>query len=521
MWWDGAVGYEVYIRSFADSDGDGIGDFPGLTARLDHLAWLGIDLVWVTPFYPSPQADFGYDVSDYTAVDPAYGSLADFDRFVQRATELGLRVMVDIVPNHTSHLHPWFQTALADPDSPQRRYYIFRSPGPGGGPPNNWVSHFGGPAWTRDEASGDYYCHLFLPEQPDLDWANPAVRREFDRILGFWLARGVAGFRIDVAHALMKHPDLPDNPQTGAVAADATPAEAFAAFEHAHDLGREETNEVFGRWKRLPGADGAVLVGEVYIQDVDKSASYLGRGGLDLCLFFGLNRRPWDPAGFVDAIRTWSEAAPGGFAWTIASHDESRPPTRFGGGARGRGRALSIWTLFCSLPGLPFVYQGEELGLEDGHVRPEDVQDPVGQEAYHEGRDPCRTPMPWEDGAHAGFTTGRPWLTASPRTETETVAHQRRDPTSHLHRFRELLLTRRRLALPRREGTEWLPSPPGVGLVLTGDILTMANLDDREVPVDLPAGAWRLEFDSHGRQAGPARDRVLLPPATGRIYSAV
>lgn len=517
-WWDAAIGYEVYIRSFADSNGDGVGDFGGLTERLDHLAWLGIDVVWVTPFYPSPQADFGYDVSDYQAIDPVYGSLDDFDRFVGRAHALGLAVMVDIVPNHTSSDHPWFRTALADPDSPERDYYIFRPPGPDGGPPNNWLSHFGGPAWTLDESSGEYYCHLFLAEQPDLDWSNPAVRKEFDEILGFWTDRGVDGFRIDVAHALMKHPELPDNPQTRPLPPDPTPGQAFAAFDHAHDLGQEESNEIFRRWKSLPGGDRTLLVGEVYIQDVDKSASYMGVGGLDLCLFFGLNRRPWDGVAFVDEIRQWSEASPDGFAWTIASHDENRPATRFGGGDLGRARALAIWTLFASLPGLPFVYQGEELGLEDGHVRPEHVQDPVGREAYTEGRDPCRTPMPWEPGPGGGFTEGEPWLVCDARRPEETVEVQREDPTSHLHLFRELLDRRKRLA-PAREGSvEWLPSPPGVGMVLTGTVLTVANLTDETADVELPPGVWAVEFDTLREESEDAQGSTLIPPASARLY---
>lgn len=515
-WWDSAVGYEVYIRSFADSDGDGIGDFAGMTERLDHLAWLGIDVVWVTPFYPSPQADFGYDVSDYRDVAPDYGDLDDFDRFVARAHELGLRVMIDIVPNHTSDQHPWFQRALADPTSPERGFYLFRPARDDGGPPNNWLSHFGGPAWTLDEASGEYYCHLFLAEQPDLDWANPEVREAFDGILRFWMGRGVDGFRIDVAHALMKHPELPDNPQIGDHHPEATPGEAFAAYDHSYDLGQESTNEIYQRWKSLPGGKDALLVGEVYLQEVEKSASYMGVGGLDYCLFFGLNRRPWDAITFVDEIRAWSQASPGGFAWTIGSHDENRPPTRFGGGDLGRARALALWTLFCSLPGLPFVYQGEELGLEDGHVPPEHVQDPLGLESYEEGRDPCRTPMPWEPGG--GFTEGEPWLKCAPREAEETVSYQRQDPSSHLHRFRQLLAKRKELARLRKGDLEWLPAPPAVASVLTGSVLTVANAGDEEAVVHLPPGSWAREFDTAGRSGRVDQGTVGIPATSARVY---
>lgn len=520
QWWDNAVGYEVYIRSFADSNGDGVGDFRGLTERLDHLAWLGVDAVWVTPFYPSPQADFGYDVADYRDVDPVYGDMEDFENFAARAHDLGLKVMIDLVPNHTSSEHPWFRRALADPDSPERDYYIFRPPGPDGGPPNNWLSHFGGPAWTLDPASGEYYCHLFHHMQPDLDWSNPAVRREFEAIVEYWTGLGVDGFRIDVAHALTKDHDLRDNPQILPLAPDATPNQAFSAFEHVHDLGLDSSKEIFEAWKSLPGGSDTLLVGEVYLVDVDRSASYMGSGGLDLCLFFGLNRRPWDPAGFVDELRSWAEASEQGFAWTIASHDEKRPPTRFGGGEVGRRRALSIWTLFCSLPGMPFVYQGEELGLEDGRVEPEHVQDPLGKAAYHEGRDPARSPMPWDTGPENGFTTGAPWLTSGTRAPDETVQHQKEDPGSHLGRFRDLLATRKRLGPKRADPGSWLPAPPGVAVLLSGEVLTVSNLTDDPVGVELPPGDWSPVFDTADGDIPVASGQTEIPPTSARVYLA-
>lgn len=518
-WWDNAVGYEVYIRSFADSNGDGVGDFGGLTARLDHLAWLGVDAVWVTPFYPSPQADFGYDVADYTSIDPMYGDMDDFRRFSARARELGLRVMIDLVPNHTSSEHPWFKKALADPDSPERDYYIFRPPAPDGGPPNNWLSHFGGPAWTFDEASGEYYCHLFHRDQPDLDWANPAVREAFDDILLFWIDHGVSGFRIDVAHALMKDPELRDNPLIHPPPNDATPLEAFAAYEHLHDHSQENSKEIYRRWKSLPGCEDVLLLGEVYVVDAEQSASYMGVGGLDLCLFFGLNHIDWDPAAFVEELRLWAGISREGFAWSMASHDENRPPTRFGGGEKGRARAISVWTLFCSLPGMPFVYQGEELGLEDGHVEPDHVQDPLGKAAYGEGRDPSRTSMPWDPGPHNGFSSGEPWLVSTPRRPEETVAYQRENPDSFLHVFRRLLDTRKRLRARPGTPTEWLPSPPGVALILAGNSLTAANLTDEVQEVTLPPGSWLLEFDTNGGEGVGHRHGTSIPATSARIYS--
>lgn len=516
-WWDDAVGYEIYIRSFADGNGDGVGDFIGATSRLEHLAWLGIDIVWVTPFYPSPQADFGYDVADYTGVDPQFGTMADFEAFAARVHDLGMRVMIDLVPNHTSSQHPWFRQALADPEGPYRDYFLFRSPGPDGGPPNNWVSHFGGPAWTLDEASGEYYCHLFLPDQPDLNWANEAVRAEFDRILAFWIDQGVDGFRIDVAHSLTKHVTFADNPQLVPVGPESTPGQAFAAFEHRHDLYQPETRDVYRRWKALPGADAVLLLGELYVKDPAVSASYLDDGGLDLCLFFALNRRPWNPAAFVDELRAWSESHPHGYAWTISSHDENRPVTRFGGGRAGHQRALALWTGLAMLPGVPFLYQGEELGLEDGYVAPDHVQDPVGKEAYEEGRDPCRTPMPWEPGRHCGFTSAdQAWLIAGERDDHETVTVQRADPDSPLQAYRRLLALRRGLTEVRRGPAVWQPALPGVAHFEIGEIGVIVNLTDSAV--NLPTPTARVLYSS-GDLTDPGRTGVSVPARTGLVYA--
>lgn len=515
-WWDEAVGYEIYIRSFADGNGDGIGDFVGATARLDHLRWLGTDIVWVTPFYPSPQADFGYDVANYIDVDPRFGTMDDFDAFAARVHELGMRVMIDLVPNHTSSEHPWFQRALADPAGPYRDYYLFRPPGPDGGPPNNWLSHFGGPAWTLDEASGEYYCHLFLPSQPDLNWENEEVRAEFDRIVSFWIDKGVDGFRVDVAHALTKHPSFADNPQLAPIGPGASPAEAFAAFEHRYDLYQPATREIYRRWKSLPGAEEVLLLGELYVDDPKVSASYLDDGGLDLCLFFALNRRTWDPVAFVDVLRDWSEASNNGFAWTISSHDETRPVTRFGGGDLGRERALALWTALAMLAGVPFLYQGEELGLEDGHVAPEDVQDPVGKRAYAEGRDPCRTPMPWEPGRHSGFTTApRAWLVSADRQPGETVAVQRADPDSPLWAYRRLLAGRRQLRGKRQTPVRWRSSPPGVAHFLAGEVGVAVNLGD--VAVEVESGEILEVVFASGEWKASA-GCLALAPRTGVVY---
>ncbi len=443
-WWRGATGYEVYLRSFADSDGDGTGDLRGVTRHLDHLAELGVDIVWVTPFYPSPMADFGYDVADHRGVDPSFGDLDDVDELVGRAHDLGLRVVFDLVPNHTSDQHPWFRAARSSPLDPHRNWYHWHDPAPDGGPPNNWVSHFGGPAWTLDPASGQYYLHLFLPEQPDLDWSNPEVRDAVDGILRFWLDRGVDGFRIDVAHGLVKDPALRDNPVLAVPGPRATALEQFNSFDHRHDLDQAGVTEVYRRWRTITAPYDALLLGEVYLDDPARLARYVD-GALDLSFCFGILHASWD----ADALRT---AVAGGVthlgdaaAWPISSHDDHRAATRFGGGDAGRRRALAFTTLVAFLPGVLFLYQGDELGLTDGRVALDDAQDPVavrnGDPA--QGRDGVRTPMPWDDGPAFGFTSGRPWLPDGGRRPEDTVTHQSSRTDSFLGRHRELLAVRR------------------------------------------------------------------------------
>lgn len=520
-WWEDAVGYEVYIRSFADGNGDGIGDLDGLTGRLEHLVWLGVDIVWVTPFYPSPMKDFGYDVADYVDVHPDYGDLDAFDRCLEEAHRLGIRMVIDLVPNHTSDRHPWFLGALDGPGSPYRDYYIFRPPRADGAPPNNWVSHFGGPAWTLDPGSGEYYCHLFLPEQPDLDWANPSVRDEFDAILSFWLERGVDGFRIDVAHALCKDPELRDNPQIAEVTPDMSPAEAFAAFDHRYDLERPETTEIYRRWRRIADRHDALLLGELNVGDPATTDRYLSPEGLHRTLYFGLNHRDWNAAGFAADLRGAADLFPdGGFAWAISNHDEPRPVTRFGGGRVGLERSLAIWVALAGLPGTPFIYQGEELGLEDCRVAPEDVHDPVGIACFEEGRDPCRTPMPWEPGENMGFTTAaRPWLVAETRDSSETVAVQRQSAGSPLHRFRDLLAVRKQTSGLRQGPVRWFGEDSGVVAFRRGDVLHVSNLGDSPVTVALPSGQWEVCYRTEAGSAdgGRLEGSATFGPRSGTV----
>ena len=491
-WWAGAVGYEVYLRSFADRNGDGIGDLAGLLSRLEYLAWLGIDLVWVTPFYPSPMHDHGYDVADYRAVEAVFGDLDALDACIAKAHDLGMRLLIDIVPNHTSHEHPWFAASRSSRDAPQRDYYIWRDPAADGGPPNNWTSVFGGPAWTLDEATGQYWLHLFLAEQPDLNWENPAVRDEFDEILRFWLDRGVDGFRIDVAHALLKAPGLPDNPEAhvpddaemGSVAAD------WEALEHVNDINQPAVLDIYRRWRGVVEPYGGVLLGEVYLLEPDHVAPYIaGDDGLHLAFWFQPMHVRWKSLG--PSLQEGTDLPAAGVAWVQGSHDRTRAATRYGGGDLGRRRQLAVATLQAGMPGVTFVYQGEELGLEDGQLTLAEAQDPV---ALHEGdvakgRDGCRTPMPWEPGPGLGFTTAdQPWLPFGGRTAGDTVAVQRDDPDSMLHRYRRLLAARAEHIRGNDAGVEWLDMPADVVAYRRGNVVVAANLGIEATAVSLPPG---------------------------------
>ena len=503
-WWHGTVGYQVYLRSFADSNGDGIGDLVGIHGRLDYLAGLGVDFVWVTPFYPSPMADWGYDVADYCDVDPRFGTLDDFDTLIDGAHRLGLRILVDLVPNHSSDAHPWFRDAITGRDSDHRDYYIWADPSPDGGPPNNWVAYFGGPAWTLDPASGQYYMHLFLPEQPDLNWRNPAVVDEFDRILRFWLDRGVGGFRIDVAGALVKDDLLRSNPQIGPWDPTAGRYEQWLAFDHRHDVFQPGSHEVFRRWRAICDEYDAYLLGETYHPDPQGLAELVPGDGMHSGFWFAPMHVDWN----VDKLRRVL-AAPVDLLgerllWAAGSHDVPRSPSRFGGGDLGRERTLVLNVLFSCLPGVLVLYQGEELGLVDGRVPAEAVLDPVDN-----GRDGCRTPMPWTPGPGNGFTTGEAWLRSDPRADEETARAQVGAPNSWHTRYADLLSSRR--TLPDLVGQPVAWTDGGHGPVVAyqrGPVGVAANTSSDLHHVDLPAGA-SVVYATHGAKADGGKRLTL------------
>ncbi|MGH8906566.1 MAG: alpha-amylase family glycosyl hydrolase [Egibacteraceae bacterium] len=490
-WWAGAVGYEIYLRSFADGDGDGVGDLKGVARRLDHLAWLGVSLVWITPFYPSPMRDYGYDVADYTGVDARFGTLADLDAVVARAHELGMRLIIDLVPNHSSSEHPWFRQARTSRSSPYRDYYVWRDPRPGGQRPNNWVSVFKGPAWTLDEGTGQFWLHSFLPEQPDLNWANPKVVREFDRIIAFWLDRGVDGFRIDVAHGLAKHPDMPDNPPVRLPEqVELAAGESWWRWKRRYDQDQPQVLDVYRRWRQVAAPYDGLLLGEVYLFEADRLSRYVAGDGLDLAFWFPPLHIPWDADRLRMALRKGASLSPGRIAWVTGSHDQPRAVSRFGGGAVGQARARALSTLEFGLPGVAFLYQGEELGLSDGAVGVEDILDVAG-------RDGARTPMPWSPEPGLGFTTAeRAWLPFGDRGPADTVEAQRADGRSILHRYRWLIQARQ--ALFGDQGpVEWLTDDGPVIAYRRGEAVVAANCAETPAGLPLP-GRWRVRFSSLG-----------------------
>ena len=511
-WWRGAVFYEIYIRSFADSNNDGIGDLPGISSKLDYLKGLGIDAIWITPFYPSPQKDHGYDVADYYDVNPEYGTLADFSHLVDSAHQLGLKVLVDLVPNHTSDQHPWFQAALSSPKDPHRARYYFADAKPDGSPPNNWDSAFGGSAWSQDKRSGQLYLHLFAPEQPDLNWWNPAVPKEFEQIVKFWLDQGVDGYRIDVASALFKRKDMADRPMIkDPLTGQPGPDLKFPIID------QPEVHDVYRAWRRILNQyqPARVLVGEIF--DPSRQSRYILPDQLDMA--FALVRAPWSASLWQRSIEVDRHAAPGPVAapsWTQSNHDLIRHVTRLGGGSKGRARARAAALLLFGLPGQVFLYQGEELGLEEANVPPDQRQDPVyihsgGKEA---GRDGCRVPLPWSKGQpNAGFSVAAPWLPMPAGWDALAVDAQAGSAGSMLAFYKRVLALRRALVGMLPNGLEWRPAPEGILVYERGPLSVAVNFLARQVEV--PARG-RLLIGSHSLVRH--RDGKLTLPANSGAW---
>ncbi|MEU8955647.1 glycoside hydrolase family 13 protein [Streptomyces sp. NPDC048518] len=531
QWWRDAVIYQVYPRSFADGDGDGMGDLPGITARLPHLRDLGVDAVWLSPFYASPQADAGYDVADYRAVDPMFGTLSDADTLIREAHALGLRVIFDIVPNHCSDRHEWFRQALREgPGSAARDRFHFR-PGRGAAgelPPNDWESVFGGPAWSR-VPDGAWYLHLFAPEQPDFNWDHPAVHEEFRSVLRFWLDLGVDGFRIDVAHGLVKASGLPDIGHAEQVKLLGKQAVPYFDQDGVHAIYRD--------WRRILEEYGAerIAVAEAWTPTVERSARYLRPDELHQAFNFEYLTTGWDAAALravIDRSLTAMNAVDAPATWVLSNHDVVRHCTRLADGdaARGLRRARAATLLMLALPGSAYLYQGEELGLPEVTELPDEVrQDPAffrstGQDGTRDG---CRVPMPWSGRRRPfgfGPVAGGPsWLPQPDSWEHLTVAAQTGDPASTLEFYRRALAVRRaHPALGAGRDIAWLPSPEGVlafrRTAPGGAFVCTVNLTAAPLAVPTPGtpllasaetepGAW-VEPSA---ETEPGAERTVLP----------
>ena len=494
-WWRSSVIYQIYPRSFQDSDGDGVGDLRGIEARLDHLATLGVDAMWLSPIFPSPMHDFGYDVADYRGIDPQFGTLTDFDALLAGCHARGLKLLLDFVPNHSSGEHPWFVESRSSRDNPKRDWYIWRDPAPDGGPPNNWRSYFGGSAWEWDEVTGQYYLHLFLKEQPDLNWRNPDVRDAMLDAMRCWFARGVDGFRIDVLWLAIKHIDLLDNPPNPAWREGMQDIERLIP---AHSADQPEIADVVAGMRAVADEfDARVLIGEIYLP-YDRLVMYYGSGGVGgvhLPFNFALLQIEWSASAVAGLITEYEAALPPGAwpNWVLGNHDKPRIASRVGA-AQARAAAM----LLLTLRGTPTLYYGDELGLTGEAIASDRIRDPqaLREPGVAFNRDEVRMPMPWNDSANAGFTTGEPWLPLQADWRTRNVAAEAGDAESMLALHRDLLALRRKhAALALGE----IGDVKAMGYVLTyerrlGDerIFVALNFGAEEQTVTLPDGKVML-----------------------------
>ncbi|HEX8771652.1 MAG TPA: alpha-amylase family glycosyl hydrolase [Acidimicrobiales bacterium] len=500
-WWQTAVLYQIYPRSFSDSNGDGRGDLEGIRRQLDYVRWLGVGGVWLSPIYRSPMADFGYDVSDHCAIDPTFGDLAAFDRMLADAHANGLRLLLDWVPNHTSDRHPWFVASRSSQDSPYRDWYFWRDGRPSGGPPNNWLAAFGGGAWTWDDHTGQWYLHLFLPEQPDLNWANPAVAEAMHGVLRFWLDRGVDGFRADVVHLIGKDPALPDQPPELVA--------ATGGIVGVHD--NPSTHGLLRGIRSLldsyPG--DRAMVGEVNLSSAALLVPYYGDDDeLNLVFNFSLLYAPWRSEHWAELIAE-AEAAfePVGAwpVWVLSNHDTARQRSRYGG-SEARARVAAV--VLLTLRGTPVLYAGEELGLEDAVVPEAERVDPGG-------RDGCRAPIPWTSGSGHGWDGHPPWLPWPPSPDTRNVEVLRADGGSILHLYRRLLMARRESQALHAGAWRLLDAPGGVLAYLRrhGDDLRViaANFGDEPVEASVVPGPWVVAVGTDRAREGERWDGRLAP----------
>ena len=525
LWWQTGVIYQVYPRSFQDTSGNGVGDLPGILARLDALVDLGIDAIWVSPFYPSPMADFGYDVADYTGVDPLFGTLADFDRLIAAVHQRGLKLIVDFVPNHTSDEHPWFLDSRSSRESAKRDWYLWRDPAPDGGPPNDWPSHFGGSGWTFDAATGQYYFHSFLHQQPDLNWRNPAVRAAIYAAMRFWLergpgGRGVDGFRMDVLWLLIKDAQFRSNPPNPDFHGGPDAPLMWQQLPR-YTADQPETHEIVHEMRALldsySDVNPRVLIGEIYLP-IPELVRYYGkpatpetphRGGAQMPFNFHLIQTAWQAEIIADLIRRYEAALPLGAwpNWVLGNHDQKRLASRIG---VEQARVAAV--LLLTLRGTPTLYYGDELGMPDAHIRPDQVRDPAerNQPGIGQGRDPERSPMLWDGNANAGFCAAgvEPWLPLVDDWPALNREAQNQQPRSTLALYRRLLSLRREHAALHSGSIDNVAADQGVLQFLRRSgancLQVHLNLTDQAQTVDALPGTVLLTsgMDAIGERPG-------------------
>ena len=548
LWWRDGVIYQIYPRSFSDSNGDGLGDLNGITNKLDYLADLGVDAIWLSPFYPTPDKDFGYDISNYTDVDPRFGTLADFDRLAAEAHRRGIRLVLDLALNHTSDQHAWFVESKSSRDNPKADWYIWRdalTPGPFakrpvGAPkgrwehPNNWQSVFGGSGWKWSPERGQFYFHTFLAEQPDVNWRNPETKEALLDVLRFWLERGADGFRFDVFNVFFKDAQFRDNPSLLGIP-------FFFAQRHLHDYSQAEMMPLLNEMRALLDSyPERYAVGETFFASAQKTAEYCGPDKLHAAFNFDFTYCNFRPGQFLGSIQQW-EAATGRDIWpnyVLGNHDIIRPATRYGEGFFGGdrisladfaseddARAKVLMALLLTLRGTPFIYYGDEIGMRELFLPKREIMDPTGQRFWPlvKGRDGCRTPMQWDDSPNAGFSSARPWLRAHPDFRTRNVAVQQADPDSLLNLTRKLIQLRRAKPALRRGDFAAVARPPRGALAyrreLAGhpSILAALNFSARAVTLETP-GTWTPLLEAAPAQV---RERCELRPYGVRVLEEV
>ena len=497
-WWQSGVIYQIYPRSFQDSNGDGVGDLRGIIQRLPYLAEFGVDAIWISPIFVSPMADFGYDIADYTGIDPLFGNLTDFDELLAAAHQLGLKLILDLVPNHTSDRHPWFIESRASGDNPKRDWYIWHDPAADGGPPNNWLSEFGGRAWEYEATTRQYYYHAFLAAQPDLNWRNPDLRAAMYDVMRFWLRRGVDGFRVDVIWHLIKDDQFRDNPPNPDFGSGDPPHHAVIPLYTAD---RPEVHDIIAEMRRVVNEfSERVLIGEIYLP-VERLVAYYGRdlSGVHLPFNFALLSAPWRARQLAKLIDEYEASLPsGGWPnWVLGNHDKPRIASRI-----GLDQARVAAMLLLTLRGTPTIYYGDEIGMEQVPVRPQDVRDPFELRVPGKGlgRDGARTPMQWDGGTYAGFSTVKPWLPLAENYVVENVAEEQQDPRSMYRLYRALIALRK--SHPALQRGSYRP------IVAAGDLLLyVREFANNRVLVALNLGADPAAMDS---TAGAISGRLLL-----------